>query len=87
MHRMDVDRGSGVALAKVSLREAPNETVDAKSAHGIVAEAEEGENVAAHDEPPASDHLAVLVDCEDPGPERWTGAARENAEVVRVLVV
>jgi hypothetical protein len=83
----NVERGTGVALTKVSRREASNETVNAKSAHGLVAKAEAGENIAAHDEPPAGDHLAVLVYCEDPGPERSTGATRKNAEVVRVLKV
>jgi hypothetical protein len=85
----DVERRASVALAKVSCRKASNKTVDAEATHGLVAETEAWENIAAHDEPPASHHLAMLVDSEHSGPERPAGAlaAREDAEVVGVFEV
>jgi hypothetical protein len=74
-----------VALTEVSGSEADNEAVDAEAAHGLVAKAGAGGGVAAHDEPPLAHDLAVLVDGEHARPEWFAGAAREDAEVVRVL--
>ncbi len=49
--------------------------------------AEASERVAPHDEAPALDDLAVLIDGEDARPERLAGAAGEDAEVVGVLEI
>jgi hypothetical protein len=70
----DVEWGASVALAKVSRREASHKAVNAEVTHGLVAEAEARKDVAAHDQPPAGDHLAMFVYGEDPGPERPAGA-------------
>jgi hypothetical protein len=59
-----VQWGAGVALAEVRSGEAADEAVDAKAAHSLVAEAEAGGGVAAHDEPPPTHDLAMLVDGE-----------------------
>jgi hypothetical protein len=59
----------------------------AKTAHGLVAEAEARRRIASHDEAPPPYDLAILIDGEDAGPERLAGAAGENAEVVSVLEV
>ncbi len=67
--------------------EEASEAVDAETAHGLVAEAEAGGGVAAHDEPPLAHDLAVLVDGEHARPEWFAGSAREDAEAVRVLEV
>ena len=82
-----VEGRAGIALAEVSRGEAPDETVDAEPAHRLVAEAEAGERVASHDEAPAFDDLAVLIDGEDARPERLASAPREDAEVVGILEV
>jgi len=82
-----VEGRAGVALAEVGRGEAPDEAVDAEAAHGLVAEAEAGERVASHDQAPALDDLAVLVDTEDTRPERLAGATGEDAEVVGILEV
>ncbi len=70
-----VERGARVALAEVSGGEAASEAVDAGAAHGLVAEAEAGEDITSHDEAPAADDRAALVDGEDAGPEGLPGAA------------
>ena len=67
--------------------EAADEAVDAKAAHRFVAEPEAREGVAAHDEPPALNYAAVLVDGKGAGPEWFAGAASEDAEVVCVLEI
>ena len=48
-------------LAEVAGGEAANEAVDEKAARRLVAEAQTGERVAAHDQAPLLDQLAVLV--------------------------
>ena len=60
-----VQRGAGVALAEVGRGEASDEAVNAEAAHGLVAQAQAGVWVAAHDEPPAADDVAVVVNRED----------------------
>ena len=65
----------------------PMKTVNAEAAHGLVAEAEAGGGVAAHDQPPPPHDSCVLVDGEDARPERFAGAAGEDAEVVCVREV
>jgi hypothetical protein len=74
-------------LAEVGGGEAANEAVDAETAHGLVAEAEAGVDVASHDEAPAAGNRAGLIDGEYAGPERLSGAAAEDAEVIGVLEV
>ncbi len=56
--------------------EAADEAVNAETAHGLVAGAEAGGGVAAHDEPPPAHDLAVLVNGEHSRPEWFAGAAR-----------
>jgi hypothetical protein len=46
----------------VGCGEAADEAVDAEAAHGLVAEAEAGRGVTAHDEPPPAHDLTMLVD-------------------------
>jgi hypothetical protein len=82
-----VERGAGVALPEVGGGETADETIDAKNAHGLVAEAEARGRVAPHDEAQSPHNLAMLVDGENAGPERLAGAACEDAEVVGVLKV
>jgi hypothetical protein len=60
-----VQRGAGVALAEVGRGEASDEAVNAEAAHGLVAQAQAGVWVAAHDKPPAADDVAVVVNRED----------------------
>jgi hypothetical protein len=52
-------------LAEVGRGEAADEAVNAEAAHGLVAQAQAGVWVAAHDEPPAADDVAVVVNRED----------------------
>jgi hypothetical protein len=79
------ERRASVALSEVSSGEAADKVIDAETAHGFVAQAEARGLVAAHDEAPAAHDLAVLVIGEDAGPERFSRAAVETAEVIRVL--
>jgi hypothetical protein len=79
-----IEGRAGVALAEVSRGESADKTVNADANHGLVAETEAGVDVAAHDEAPAGDHPAVLVNGEHAGPERPTGAARKDAEVIGI---
>jgi hypothetical protein len=72
-------------LAEVGGSEATNEAVDTKTAHGLVTEAEARGGVATHDEAPELDHLAVLVDGKDAGPEGLARATREDAEMIGVF--
>ncbi len=82
-----VERRAGVTLTKVIRCEAAHEAVEAETAHSLATEAEALVDVATHDQPPAGDHLAMLVDGEHAGPKGSTGAAREDAEVICVLKV
>jgi hypothetical protein len=82
-----VEGGTGVSLAEVGGSEATDEAVDTKTAHGLVTEAEARGGVAAHDEAPELDHMAVLVDGEDAGPKGFARATREDAEVICVFQV
>ena len=68
-----VQRRAGAALAEVGRGEAADEAIDAETTHGLVAQAEAGVWDAAHDEPPAADDMALMVDGEDTGPK---GACR-----------
>ena len=87
IHRMRTLSGAGVALAEMSGSEAADEAADAETAHGLVTGAEERVGVAAHDEAPVLRDLAGFIDGEDPGPEGYAGAAREDAEVIGILQV
>jgi hypothetical protein len=82
-----VQGGAGVALTEVGRGEAADETVNAETAHGLVAETETGRGVTAHDQPPPAHDLSVLVDGEHARPERLAGAAGEDAKVICVLEV
>ena len=82
-----VEGGPSVALAEMSSREAANEAINAEAAHGLVAEAQASERVTAHDQAPASDDLAMLVDSKREGPHRTASAPAEDTEVVGVLKV
>jgi hypothetical protein len=82
-----IEGGAGVALAEVSRGKPANKAINAEATHGLVTEAEAGVDVAAHDEAPAGNHPAVLVDSKHAGPERSTGAAREDAEVICILEI
>jgi hypothetical protein len=77
--------GAGVSLAEVGGSEATDEAVDTKTAHGLVTEAEARGGVAAHDEAPELDHMAVLVDGKDAGPKGLARATREDAEMIGVF--
>ena len=82
-----VEGRAGVALAKVGRGEAPDKAVDAEAAHGFVAEAKAGLRVTAHDQAPAPDDLAILVEGEAGRPHGLARAAAEDAEVISVLKV
>ncbi len=89
-----VEGGARVALAKVGGGEAANEAVDAKTAHGLVAETEAGVDVTSHNEVRGAsgraDDRAGLINGEYAGPdspEGLPGAAAEDAEVIGVLEV
>jgi hypothetical protein len=71
----------------VSRGKASDKAIDAEATHGLVTETKAGVDIAAHDEAPSGDDLAVLVNGEHTGPERSTGAAREDAEVIGILQV
>jgi hypothetical protein len=83
----DIEGGAGVALAEVGRGKPADEAVNAEATHGLVAETEAGVDVTAHDEAPAGNHLAVLVDGEHAGTERSTSATREDAEVIGILQI
>jgi hypothetical protein len=74
-------------LAEMGGGETANEAVDTEATHCLVAQAEAAVGVAAHDQAPLLDDPPVLVDGENAGPEWLASAARENADVVRVLKV
>ncbi len=82
-----IEGGAGVALAEVCRGKTAYEAIDAEATHGLVAETKAGVNIASHDEAPAGDDLAVLVNSEHAGPEWPTGAAREDAEVKGILQI
>jgi hypothetical protein len=82
-----VERRTSVALPEVGGGEAADNAIDAEATHGLITQAEAGRRVTPHDEAPAPDDGAVLVNGEDARPEGFAGAAGEDAEVVRVLEV
>jgi hypothetical protein len=82
-----IEGGAGVALAEVGRGEPADEAINSEGTHGLVAETKAGVDIAAHDETPAGNHPAVLVDGEHAGPERSTGAFREDAKVIDILQI
>jgi hypothetical protein len=82
-----VEGRAGVALPKVGGGKPANEAVNAEAAHGLVAKAEAGVGVTAHDETPPRHNRPIFVESVDARPHGFASAARKDAEVVGILEV